>query len=113
MIFIKKKVYICDIKQTQKKHEKMEKKNNNVELAFNSIVKQTEKAICLNVMVSWNGNCRAKDIWFPKSVIAFTSFTDGKGCERTNAMVADWFIRKTEAANTFHGYAMHFETVFA
>ena len=89
------------------------KKNNNVELAYNSIVKETEKAICLNVMVSWNSNCRDRDIWFPKSVISFTSFTDSKGNERTNAIVADWFIRKTEAANASHGYAMRFETIFA
>lgn len=90
----------------------MKKINNNVELAFNSIVKETEKAICLNVMVSWNSNCHDRDIWFPKSVISFATFTDSKGNEKTNAMVADWFIRKTEAANAFHGYAMRFETIF-
>lgn len=91
----------------------MEKNNNNVELAFNSLIKETEKAICLNVMVSWNGNCHNRDIWFPKSVITFSSFTDGKGDVRTIAIVADWFIKKTEAANSYRGYAMHFETVFA
>jgi hypothetical protein len=91
----------------------MKKNNNNVELAYNSIVKETEKAICLNVMVSWNSNCHDRDIWFPKSVISFTSFTDSKGNERTNAIVADWFIRKTEAANASHGYSMRFETIFA
>ena len=89
------------------------KKNNNVELAYNSIVKVTEKAICLNVMVSWNSNCHDCDIWFPKSVVSFVTFKDSKGEERTNAMVADWFIRKTEEANAFNGYAMRFETIFA
>lgn len=89
------------------------KNNNNVELAFNNIVKETEKAICLNVMVSWNSNCHDRDIWFPKSLVSFVMFTDSKGNERTNAIIPDWFIRKTEAANAFKGYAMRFETIFA
>ena len=89
------------------------KNQNNVELAFNSIIKETEKAICLNVMVSWNSNCHDRDIWFPKSVISFVNFTDSMGKKRTNAIIPYWFIRKTEAANSFHGYAMRFETIFA
>ena len=95
----------------------MKNANNTIketyELAFNSITKETEKAICLNVMVSWNGTCRDKDIWFPKSVINFVNFTDSEGKERTNALVKNWFIHKTEQANAFHGYEMHFETIFS
>ena len=95
----------------------MKNANNTIketyELAFNSITKETEKAICLNVMVSWNGTCRAKDVWFPKSVINFATFTDSEGKERTNAIVKNWFIHKTEQANAFNGYQMHFETIFA
>ena len=91
----------------------MKKNNDNVELAFNSIVKETEKAICLNVMVSWNSNNHDRDIWFPKSLISFVTFEDSKGNERTNAIIPDWFIRKAEAANASHGYAMRFETIFA
>lgn len=86
---------------------------NNVELAYNSIVKETEKAVCLNVMVSWNSNCHDRDIWFPKSLVSFVTFTDSEGNERTNAIIPDWFIRKTEAANSFKGYAMRFETIFS
>lgn len=89
------------------------KNNNNIELAFNSVVRETEKAVCLNVMVSWNGNTKGKDIWFPKSLVNFITFTDTQGNEKTNAIIPDWFIRKTEAANAFHGYAMRFETIFA
>lgn len=89
------------------------KNQNNVEMAYNAIVKETEKAILLNVMVSWNGNTRDKDIWFPKSLVSFVTFTDSEGKRRTNAIVPDWFIRKTESANAFHGYAMRFETIFA
>lgn len=88
------------------------KETKNIELAFNNVVKETEKAVCLNVMVSWNGNCHDKDIWFPKSVCSFITFTDKEGNERTNAIVADWFLHKTEAANAFNGYEMRFETAF-
>ena len=89
------------------------KNQNNVEMAYNAIVKETEKAILFNVMVSWNGNAQDKDIWFPKSLVSFVTFTDSEGKKRTNAIVPDWFIRKTESANAFHGYAMRFETIFA
>lgn len=87
-------------------------KKDTYELAFNRIVKESEKAICLNVMVSWNGTCQDKDLWFPKSVIEFITFTNSNGKEQTNALVANWFIHKAEKANAFHGYEMHFETIF-
>lgn len=83
-----------------------------IELAYNSIVKETEKAICLNVFVSFNGNSHDRNVWFPKSVIDFVTFTTSDGVEKTNAMVADWFLRKTESDNAFKGYGMRFETAF-
>lgn len=86
--------------------------NKPYELAYNHIVKETNKAICLNVMVSWNGTCRDRDIWFPKSVITFVEFTDSKGIQRKNAVVQNWFIHKAEKDNAFRGYEMHFETIF-
>ena len=88
------------------------KNNTTYELAYNHIVKETNKAICLNVMVSWNGTCRDRDVWFPKSVITFVEFTDSKGTPRKNAVVQSWFIHKAEKDNAFHGYEMHFETLF-
>ena len=89
----------------------METKKETYELAFNNVVKETEKAVCLNVMVSWNANCRDKEVWFPKSVIEFVTFTDSKGSKRTNALVKNWFIHKAEQANAFNGYQMRFETI--
>ena len=74
---------------------------NASEIKFNSITKETEKAICINVMVSWgDGNAKTKDVWFPKST-----------CEvigSNSIMVADWMIEKTCNANAFHGYTMGF-----
>ena len=75
------------------------------ELAFNNIVRKTEKAVCLNCMVSWNANCHSKDIWFPLSVIS-------EWLQNGHVMVADWFLNKVEESNTFHGYEMRFETRF-
>lgn len=84
----------------------------NYELAFNRITKETEKAVCLNLMVSWNGTCKDKDLWFPKSQVQFVTFTDSQGIERTNALVPNWLIWKMEQNNAFNGYQMHFETLF-
>ena len=90
----------------------MENKKQTYELAYNAITKETEKAVCLNVMVSWNGTCRDKDVWFPKSQISFVDFTDSNGKARRNAIVPNWLIWKNEKANAFNGYEMHFETLF-
>lgn len=84
----------------------------NIELAYNEKVRETEKAVCLNVMVSFNGNCSSRNVWFPKSVCSFITFTTGEGKEVTHAMVADWFLNKAESDNAFKGYAMRFETAF-
>lgn len=83
------------------------------EMSFYEIVKETAKAICLKVMVSWNSNCHTRDIWFPKSVCRLINFTDENGKEHINAMVAAWFIEKTEAEKAFGGYQMNFETIFS
>lgn len=81
-----------------------------IEVSLNAVVKESEKAICVNVMVSWNSNCHNKDIWMPKSVCeVFSAEYDGG---RMHEMVDEWFLHKTEAANAFHGYGMRFETAF-
>lgn len=93
-----------------KNKETMKASNKRIEVALNKFVKETEKAICVNVMVSWNSNCCDKDIWMPKSVCeVFTAEYDNN---KTHAMVDEWFLHKTEAANAFHGYGMRFETAF-
>ena len=85
--------------------------NTRSEMMINAVERETEKAVLVNVMVSWNGSCKSKSIWMPKSVCeVFTAEYDGN---RTHAMVADWFIAKTQKANTWNGYEMQFETLFA
>lgn len=87
----------------------MKKQNRIIELAIQKLVKETEKAVCLNLLVSWNGNTHSRDIWFPKSVceIKEVNYDD-----QPRAFVADWFLLKTESANAFKGYGMRFETAF-
>lgn len=82
----------------------------NIELAFYQIVKESEKAICLKLLVSFNGNTSVRDVWFPKSVCEIKDADYDKTGKR--AFVADWFLRKAETANAFAGYAMRFETAF-
>lgn len=72
-------------------------------IIFNSIKKESEKAILVSIPVTWNSNMHVKDMWFPKSVV-------GEISERTMD-VKTWFIEKQENANIFHGYKMYFEEV--
>jgi len=73
-------------------------------IIYNSIVKESEKAICLNVPVSYNANApKGRDIWMPKSLCTIFS-------ERV-AVVEDWFLAKLSEQNAFHGYRMNFETL--
>ena len=73
-------------------------------IIYNNIVKESEKAICLNVPVSYASNApKGRDIWMPKSVCSIFS-------ERV-AVVEDWFIDKLRNQNAFHGYRMNFETI--
>ncbi len=73
-------------------------------IIYNSIVKESEKAICLNVPVSYNANApKGRDIWMPKSLCTIFS-------ERV-AVVEDWFLAKLSEQNSFHGYRMNFETL--
>lgn len=77
---------------------------NASEIKVNSITKETEKAICVNVEVCWNnGNGKSKDIWFPKSTCEIINVNG-----EIHAVVADWMMNKTCIANTFHGYQMYF-----
>jgi hypothetical protein len=75
------------------------------EIAANREVKRTDKAICLNLPVSWNANCYPRDIWFPLSVVK-------EQLPNGHYMIADWFLNKMEDDRAFHGYRMKFETRF-
>jgi len=78
-------------------------KTNSITINIESVVKETAKAILLLCPVTWgNGSTRMKEIWFPKSVV--------KSVEGRSADVADWFVHKTEQANTFNGYIMSFDS---
>lgn len=70
------------------------------EILFNSIEKETAKAVFVNMPVTWNSNMRTRSFWLPKSCI--------KVYERTMD-VATFLIEKLESENTFHGYRMNFE----
>lgn len=96
-------------RQTNGKNTVMKNQNKQIEVAIYNIVRETEKAVCLNLLVSYNGNTSAKEIWFPKSVCELKTVDyDNK----PRAFVADWFLHKAESANAFNGYAMRFETAF-
>lgn len=77
-------------------------KNNTVEVIINKIVKETEKAVLVNLPVSWNSNMHSREFWFPKSCIEVYN--------RTMA-VATFIIEKMEQQNAFHGYRMTFEEI--
>ena len=64
---------------------------------FHSIVKETEKAICLNIDVTWSDGDRvfAKDIWFPKSCIEI---------ENQTVAVNEAFYSKMRWEKAFHGH---------
>lgn len=70
---------------------------------FNSIVKETAKAVLVSVNVYFNANApKAREMWMPKSVIV----------SQTESLleVKSWFIEKQMNENAFHGYRMNFET---
>lgn len=77
-------------------------KNNSIEVVINEMVKETEKAVLINLPVSWNSNTHSREFWFPKSCV--------KLYERTMA-VATFLIEKMEQQNAFHGYRMYFEEI--
>ena len=41
--------------------------NTRSEMMINAVERETEKAVLVNVMVSWNGSCKSKSIWMPKN----------------------------------------------
>lgn len=71
-------------------------------ICINNIVKESEKAILLNVPVSYNANApKGRDIWMPKSLCSIVN--------EHVALVEDWFLTKLSEQNAFHGYRMNFE----
>ena len=64
-----------------------------------SVVKETEKAICLKCHVSWSKKGFERDLWFPKSVLV--RFNE-------HYAVADWFYSKVEREHNYNGYDMCF-----
>lgn len=91
--------------------KKAEKKANRKELGFFEIVKETPKAICVKLSVSWNSNYYTKDIWFPRSVANFDTFTTPQGKEVTHLMVDEWFLNEQEKKNAYHNYMMRFDVL--
>lgn len=76
----------------------------------NGIVKETEKAILVKALVTWNDNgYKEREIWMPKSVV--TVVDDARKGEILD--VEDWFIDKLSAQNAFHGYRMSFDRPIA
>lgn len=75
------------------------------EIIANSLVKETEKAICVNVSVTWGmGGCKQKNIWFPKSVAEIITINGD-----LHILVQDWFADKISKDNAYKGYLMNFE----
>lgn len=76
----------------------------------NGIVKETEKAILVKALVTWNDNgYKEREIWMPKSVV--TVADDARKGEILD--VEEWFINKLSAQNVFHGYRMSFDRPIA
>lgn len=99
------------IKQDKNPYIKSNKDMDFIELAFNNIVAETEKAICLNLMVSWNGECQTKDIWFPKSTCEIREAKYDK-TTGLRAWVKSWMLEHKSQVYASNGYRMYFETAF-
>lgn len=82
-------------------------KNVNVKISGN-ITRETEKAILLETLVSFNGNTSTRSIWFPKSQISERDNYEGHDF----ITVGSWLMAAKERENAFAGYAMRFEYVF-
>lgn len=67
---------------------------------YESIKRETEKAICLTCKVYWGMSSHYKDIWFPKSQI------DEMDKAQKVVHVACWFVDEMEGQNNSHGYDM-------
>ena len=80
------------------------------EIWINGINKQTEKAMNVNVGVSWgNGGNHNKDIWVPKSTIGhIDKDSSGKIVMTMKKSMAQSIANQ----NTFKGYAMDFTTSY-
>lgn len=66
---------------------------------FNTIVRETEKAMLINLPVNWADNVHPREFWFPKSVVTIM----GNMIE-----IKDWFAEKMSKENTYNGYRMNF-----
>jgi hypothetical protein len=83
---------------------KGQKMKTQSEIKINNVVRETEKAICVNVDVCWNaGRKQQKDLWFPKSTCEVVEMEN-----QTNIIADDSMIQSIIIRNTFHGYEMHF-----
>ena len=72
---------------------------NFTEVLFNKIERETEKAMLINLPVSWNDNVYARSFWFPKSCVKLYENT---------VEIATFIVEKMEKENAFHGYMMNF-----
>lgn len=74
--------------------------NNSIEILINKVERESEKAVMVNLPVSWNDNMYPRTFWFPKSCV--------KVGERT-MIVARFIVEKMQRENTYNGYQMAFE----
>lgn len=75
-------------------------------IVINSIGKQTEKAMQVNVGVNWgSGSTKQKDIWVPKSTIS--KITKNKSGSMTLEMKKS-MANSISNNNSFKGYPMEF-----
>ncbi len=77
--------------------------NDFITLCFAQKIQESEKAVKLELQVSWNANCYTRAFWFPKSVLTM----DGD-----RFAVKSWFYDKLERDNAFHGYRMTIDNGF-
>ena len=73
-------------------------------LHYNEITKETAKAICLNINVSWgNGSQHQRDVWFPKSKCQVK--------DAASVVVDKTILRAKENELAFNGLAADFDAL--
>lgn len=80
----------------------MKATESTVEIAYNRVEKETEKAMLVEAPVTWADNMHTRSFWFPKSVIIEI---ENERCIK----VKSWFIDKLSEQEAYKGYRMYFE----
>lgn len=73
---------------------------NSKRVTIYNIVRESDKAVMINMPVTWNDNMTTRSFWFPKSCIEI----EGK-----TMIVAMFLLDKLSKENAYNGYRMYFD----